>query len=185
MSRSSHACRPNITAGDCPICLGDLFSGREGATFLRCGHALHLNCARDFFRSSRADQLVCPLCKKSVEEPDDQGELRALIAAHIDAHPMPAEFRGMRARILCNDCLAHTHTHFRFDYNKCQAEGCGSYNTDVIERIVTEAGAEAEAEAPSAAAAAAADDDDEEDEDMDDEEDEEDEEEGGGDEAQQ
>jgi len=148
------------------------------------------------FRSSRADQLVCPLCKKSVEEADDQGELRALIAAHIDAHPMPAEFRGMRARILCNDCLAHTHTHFRFDYNKCQAEGCGSYNTDVIERIVTEAGAEADREAdpeaPPAAAHAAADDDDEEeeeDEDMDDEDEEEEDEEeeagGRGHEAQQ
>jgi hypothetical protein len=141
---------------------------------------------------------VCPLCKKSVEEADDQGELRALIAAHIDAHPMPAEFRGMRARILCNDCLAHTHTHFRFDYNKCQAEGCGSYNTDVIERIGTEAGLgaeadrEAEPEAPSGSAAAAAEDDDEEeDEDMDDEDDEDEEEdeeeddEAGGHEAQQ
>jgi len=113
-----------------------------------------LQCADEFFRSTRGDQLVCPLCKKSVEAPSEQEGMRALIAAHVDAHPMPEEFRGMRARILCNDCLAHTVTDFRFDYNMCQADGCGSYNTDVIDRLAPEEGAPGAAGASAAAPAA-------------------------------
>ena len=93
-SRRDHKCFANVTKRDCPVCLSDLHSGREAASFLKCGHALHVGCLRQLYA---AHSTVCPLCKKSLYEADDA--VTAQYDAIVAATPMPGEYASWRATV--------------------------------------------------------------------------------------
>ena len=63
-----------------------------------------------------------PICKKSLVTMS-AGEVRRL-DAYIRMNPMPAEYQGWTATILCNDCLKHSEAPWHFAYHKARACRC-------------------------------------------------------------
>ena len=61
-----HACIKDNLKRECAICMEDMHSSRDGAMFLRCGHAMHSKCQMQYLFKGN---IACPLCKKSVVDP--------------------------------------------------------------------------------------------------------------------
>jgi len=120
-SAKSHRCMEHSLESDCPVCGEYLFTSTNPIKFLRCGHLMHASC----YRRYAAADYRCPLCKKSL------ADMSAYFAARLRDEPMPPEYRGIPARIFCNDCSARSLVEFHFLYNKCPQ--CGSYNTEVLQ----------------------------------------------------
>jgi len=70
---------------------------------------------------------TCPVCKKSILE--DRFRDRE-IASYLRHNPMPDEYKGYTATILCNDCVRYSNTPWHFMFHQCSL--CGSYNTDLV-----------------------------------------------------
>ena len=82
---------------DCPVCLEDMQTARQGVSLLRCGHAMHRNCFMQYMET----QIGCPLCKKSMVDPK-------LFEEHYDTQlalmEMPEDYKNTFMVVACNDC---------------------------------------------------------------------------------
>ncbi|EFN57272.1 hypothetical protein CHLNCDRAFT_21534, partial [Chlorella variabilis] len=121
--KGNHQCVERAMHQNCPICFEFLFESVDPTTVLRCGHTIHTQCVR-LEASHNAVCPSCPICKKSL---GDYGAHWRDIDARIALLPVPPEYRGWRADILCNDCSQSSSVSFHLLGLKCPA--CGSYNT--------------------------------------------------------
>ncbi|CAM9921763.1 unnamed protein product, partial [Phaeothamnion confervicola] len=131
---ADHKCITHSLESDCPICGVSMFTSTEPVKGLQCGHFLHLDCYREYifradhFQHGQAFWYRCPICLKSME---DMTEYFSQLDAVVASQPMPAEYAGWTATVLCHDCEAYTLVPYHFCYHKCGNAACSSYNTRV------------------------------------------------------
>lgn len=118
--QSSHKCIERSTDCDCPICGEYMFTSPKPVVFMSCGHSIHKKCYDQHMKVS----YKCPICNKSLANMETQ--FRNLDVA-IQSQPMPPEFRGTRATVLCNDCSGRSTVAYHWLGLKCSI--CRSYNT--------------------------------------------------------
>jgi RING finger and CHY zinc finger domain-containing protein 1 len=123
----SHKCFYNSFELDCPICNDNLKNSIKPVVSLKCGHGIHQECLR---KNITSGNLNCPLCKMSVS---DMNLVWNDLDDQIRLQPMPLQYRGYSANILCNDCLKTSINKYHFLGVKCKE--CGSYNTQMNELI--------------------------------------------------
>lgn len=118
--RDNHVCVENSMKSHCPVCYEYLFDSMKGTTILKCGHTIHMDCAKEM---ADQNQYRCPICSKTfMEKSEDWRMLDAEIAATV----MPKEYQ-YKVTILCNDCNKAGHVPFHIFGLKCSE--CRSYNT--------------------------------------------------------
>lgn len=118
--RDNHVCMENSMKRHCPVCYEYLFDSMKGTTILKCGHTIHMDCAKEM---ADQNQYRCPICSKTVmEKSEDWRMLDAEIAETV----MPKEYQ-YKVTILCNDCNKAGHVPFHIFGLKCSE--CCSYNT--------------------------------------------------------
>ena len=105
--------------------MDDMQNSTLSASFLRCGHAMHTKCLNTYLR---ANNIACPMCKKSVIDPK---MFEAQMDMHLASMQMPEEYKDTMMRVLCNDCLQKSKVKFHIGGGKCS--NCCSYNTTRIE----------------------------------------------------
>lgn len=131
-SKDSHKCLAKSLDADCPICSQYLFTSTQPVVYMICGHTMHSHCFDTYTRK----YYSCPVCKRALTDMSGYyRQIDAIMEQNDGANRMPAEFANRRSRILCNDCSQYSETKFDFVYHKCQIEGCGSYNTQVLEHF--------------------------------------------------
>ena len=64
-SKENHKCVKARLKQDCTICMMDMQNSIKEISFMRCGHAIHSSCFKEYCKSS----IACPLCKKSLCDP--------------------------------------------------------------------------------------------------------------------
>ena len=109
---------------DCAVCMTSMQNSRVDISFMRCGHAMHLNCLKEYCKTS----IACPFCRKSLCDPklfesDMDNQLACM--------PMPEEYADKTMVVACHDCMFKSKVKFHILGGKC--EQCGSYNTARIE----------------------------------------------------
>ena len=107
----------NALRSDCPICMEDLFTSRASAMTMPCGHGIHFACFEQLCKSSSR----CPLCSQSLFARQDLAEWTAALDVEIANTPMPEEYRDLRVKIMCNDCLHESETPWHIFGLKCRA----------------------------------------------------------------
>ena len=122
--RNNHVCIERAMHQNCPVCFEFLFESVDPTTVLRCGHTIHSQCLRDLERNTASICPSCPICKKSL---GDYTRYWEAIDREVAGTPVPAEYRGWQANVLCNDCSASSTMPFSLIAHKCSE--CGSYNT--------------------------------------------------------
>ncbi|KAJ3561462.1 hypothetical protein NPX13_g8936 [Xylaria arbuscula] len=88
------------------------------------------NIHRDCLDAHQKTSYKCPICNKSLANMESQ--FRSLDLS-IQAQPMPEEFSGARAIVLCHDCSAKSSTLYHWLGLKCGV--CQSYNTAQLQVI--------------------------------------------------
>lgn len=121
----THKCIERSLESNCPICHEFMFTSIAPVIFMTCGHAMHSDC----FNRYIATNYTCPVCLKSIIDTTEHFEM---FDSYVRQMEIPEEYRGMRAKLLCNDCLQQSESDFHFYYHKCAA--CNSFNTSVIHR---------------------------------------------------
>jgi RING finger/CHY zinc finger protein 1 len=76
----------------------------------------------------RANNIGCPLCKKSIIDPT---RIEAQMDNEHARTPMPEEYKDVKMEVMCNDCLTKSVIPFHILPGKCL--GCKSYNTTRVE----------------------------------------------------
>lgn len=99
--KNNHQCVERAMHQNCPICFEFLFESVDPTTVLRCGHTIHTQCVRELEANPNAVCPTCPICKKSL---GDYSRHWAELDRQVRALPVPPEYQGWRADILCNDC---------------------------------------------------------------------------------
>ncbi|KAL4441825.1 hypothetical protein ABPG77_003741 [Micractinium sp. CCAP 211/92] len=122
--KNNHQCVERAMHQNCPICFEFLFESVDPTTVLRCGHTIHTQCVRELEANPNAVCPTCPICKKSL---GDYSRHWAELDRQVRALPVPPEYQGWRADILCNDCSHSSTVAFHLLGLKCSS--CGSYNT--------------------------------------------------------
>eukprot|EP01064_Diplonema_japonicum_P010384 TRINITY_DN17640_c0_g2_i1.p1 TRINITY_DN17640_c0_g2~~TRINITY_DN17640_c0_g2_i1.p1 ORF type:complete len:388 (+),score=32.37 TRINITY_DN17640_c0_g2_i1:65-1228(+) len=118
---SDHECIQSGSNTHCPVCLEDRHNSTRISAYLNCGHFMHVDCKREFLRSR---QFACPICKKTISN-----EIFATIAAEVQLNKMPAEYDGVKAEVICNDCLEKNMVPYHFVAMRCPC--CDSFNTTI------------------------------------------------------
>lgn len=131
-ARGAHKCAENSFHAWCPCCMEDMFSSREPAYFMKCGHAMHDACYQKYIES----HFRCPLCQKTINSMHN--EFRALdeVVQRERNNMTPAE-RRRTVRVFCQDCEKTSSAPYHFQYFRCQSSlvsgrKCNSYNTRVV-----------------------------------------------------
>ncbi|CAH0774724.1 unnamed protein product [Bemisia tabaci] len=119
--KDSHKCIENVSRGDCPVCMEDLHTSRQGLLVPSCGHIIHKKCQKDMFE---AGFYNCPLCLITIP---DMSQYWAELDARIAEAPMPKKYKDKKVDILCRDCHKNSTAPFHVYGLKCSH--CGSYNT--------------------------------------------------------
>jgi RING finger/CHY zinc finger protein 1 len=122
-NKETHHCLPDILNNNCPFCLDDMFSSRDAAVSLKCGHYMHSECHKTFIETPRNGIIKCPVCNKSCF---DMTKYWEYLDNEILNTPMPEETK-FPIKIICCDCNKETDTVFHVVGLKCGQ--CGSYNT--------------------------------------------------------
>ena len=99
--RNNHVCVERAMHQNCPVCFEFLFESVDPTTVLRCGHTIHSQCLADLERNTSAICPCCPICKKSL---GDYSRYWRALDSEVAASPVPEEYQGWEATILCNDC---------------------------------------------------------------------------------
>ena len=120
--KDNHVCIKGKLKQSCVICLDDcdMQTSRQPVSVIRCGHAMHSSCLDEFIKHS----LACPLCKKSVLDPD---LIEKQFDEEIAKNPVSDELKDHQLSILCNDCLKESTVNFHPVGLKCLH--CRSFNT--------------------------------------------------------
>ncbi|KAK5631254.1 hypothetical protein RRF57_006968 [Xylaria bambusicola] len=139
--------KPCYHCSDCGICRIGRGIGKD---FYHCKTAIALYVAITCSRLLSAVDIAytetcldehqktsykCPICNKSLANMESQ--FRNLDLS-IQAQPMPTEFSGARAIVLCHDCSAKSSTMYHWLGLKCGV--CQSYNTAQLQIIGLDAG---------------------------------------------
>lgn len=122
-SVAAHPCREASLDANCPICTYYLATSTEPVVFMRCGHAIHVEC----FNQHTARAYTCPICNKSLT---DMKEWYRALDERIEQDIIPPEYQNRVSRILCHDCNQKSDVPFHFVYHRCAH--CEGYNTRVI-----------------------------------------------------
>ncbi|KAL4558839.1 hypothetical protein LXL04_037042 [Taraxacum kok-saghyz] len=85
--RDIHACLENSTKNHCPICYEFIFDSTKGATIIKCGHTMHLDCYEEMIIKN---QYRCPICSKSM---CNMSRTWQRLDQEIEATAMPEEYR--------------------------------------------------------------------------------------------
>jgi RING finger/CHY zinc finger protein 1 len=130
---NSHTCVERSLHQNCPVCFEYQFDSIHPNTVLNCGHAIHEHCLTELLSEENATGIAptCPICKKSISDYSSYWEL---LDREIELHPVPEEYKGWRADIMCNDCsLPSQGIPFHLIGLKCTH--CGSYNTQRVSLV--------------------------------------------------
>lgn len=120
--KNSHKC-VDIKDAQCPICIDNLFESRTSITIMKCGHYMHKECLMSYLKTN----YICPICSMSII---DTEYIYKMLETEVALTPMPDEYKDLKVKILCNDCLQKSETNFHIVALKCQL--CSSYNTRQI-----------------------------------------------------
>ncbi|GMG98778.1 hypothetical protein Nepgr_000618 [Nepenthes gracilis] len=123
--KGAHHCVEKAMHHNCPVCFEYLFDTMKDITVLRCGHTIHLECAKDMELHFR---YTCPICSKSV---CDMSSVWEKLDQEVASMPMPEIYQNKMVWILCNDCGVTSEVHFHIVAHKCTS--CNSYNTRQIQ----------------------------------------------------
>lgn len=125
--KDSHPCRPRALDSTCPVCMDELSHSVEQVVFMRCGHAIHEPCFRDYTKT----KYTCPICFKCFTDMSNWYKaLDEYLEKERKEHPLSREMAARRSEVYCNDCEKKSITPWHYQHHKCQP--CGSYNTSVI-----------------------------------------------------
>ena len=64
--KDNHKCVKDKLKQDCAVCMENMHNSTLKIDILKCGHAMHSNCFKQYWQSN---QIACPLCKKSIIDP--------------------------------------------------------------------------------------------------------------------
>lgn len=120
-----HVCLENGLDSDCPICAEHMFTSVKPVCILKCGHYMHLECLDEY----TTREFRCPICKKSL---GDMSSRWRQIDEYMEENPMPEEYAGKEAEVLCYDCGQYSTVPYHFMYHRCGSGTCGSYNTTQV-----------------------------------------------------
>lgn len=124
--KDNHPCRERSLDSNCPICTHHLATSTDQVVFLNCGHSMHVECLNQHAQTS----YTCPICHKCLTDMSDwYKQLDEQLAQEV----MPSEYANRVSRVLCYDCDQRSVVPFHFVYHKCGHDGCGAYNTRVLE----------------------------------------------------
>lgn len=118
--KGTHRCLEKAMHHNCPVCCEYLFDTTKEVSVLPCGHAMHLECAKQMEQHYR---YACPICLKST---CDMSNVWRKFDEEVASTPLPEECQRM-VRILCNDCEATSEVQYHVLAHKCP--NCCSYNT--------------------------------------------------------
>ena len=122
-----HKCIENNFDQDCPICGDFLFTSRDAASLMPCGHSIHYSCLVELSKHS----YQCPICLKSL---GDMKTYYKRIEKHLEeenlSKSLPPQLKDKINDIFCNDCEKKSKARFHYIYHKC--EHCSSFNTTVL-----------------------------------------------------
>jgi RING finger/CHY zinc finger protein 1 len=121
--KDNHRCIERLLDCNCPICGEYLFTSRDSVGFMACGHPIHLQCIIQHASKS----YRCPICFQTIA---DTTLLFQRMDEALKQQPMPPEFAGFTAQVLCNDCHKESRVPYHFLYHKCL--NCRSFNTRVL-----------------------------------------------------
>jgi RING finger/CHY zinc finger protein 1 len=65
--KDNHECKEGRFKMDCPICQTDMHNSVLSSTILKCGHAMHSKCAKEYINTN----IACPICKKSIVDMEE------------------------------------------------------------------------------------------------------------------
>lgn len=125
--KDSHPCIPQASEASCPVCMDGLSHSLTQVIFMRCGHAIHESCFREYTKN----KYTCPICWKSLT--DMSRWIKALdeyLERERELHPLSKELAARQSDVHCNDCLKRSTVPWHYQHHKCQ--NCGSYNTRVV-----------------------------------------------------
>lgn len=123
--KGKHVCVERALHQNCPVCFEYQFESVEPNTVLKCGHTIHAHCLEELERSTANICPCCPICKKSL---GDYSSYWAALDREIENNPVPEEYAGWEADIMCNDCSTKS-TQVPFHLIGLKCSSCGSYNT--------------------------------------------------------
>ena len=121
----NHTCVERNLKQNCPVCFEYQFDSIHPNTVLSCGHTIHVHCLQELEEKSAGIVPCCPICKRSI---GDYQNYWRLLDSEIERTPVPEEYQGWRADIVCNDCSQAT-TGIPFHLIGLKCGHCGSYNT--------------------------------------------------------
>lgn len=119
----SHTCIEGMMESNCPICQEWLATSRDPIGWMKCGHAIHVECGRRYSEMN----YTCPICSRTIS---DTSELFSQMEQYVNSIVIPSEFQGMLADIICRDCQGQTTTTFHVVYHQCTL--CQSFNTRIL-----------------------------------------------------
>jgi zinc finger-like protein len=130
-SSAVHQCPPERVNERCPMCLEQMRSSRTPTVITNCGHQMHQAC---YMRCLDYSNIGCPICRKSLLRWTPQ--LLRYYRSNLAVNPMPDEYSGYTAEILCNDCEHHSVVPYHFVWMQCPQRPCVSFNTSIVKVIV-------------------------------------------------
>ncbi|CAH1772445.1 unnamed protein product [Owenia fusiformis] len=120
-SQEQHKCIEKVSRTNCPVCMEDLHTSRDGSTIPPCGHLIHGTCYKQMLSKGH---FACPMCGEAMVEMDN---IWKRLDEEVANTQMPEEYRDTIINSLCKDCHKTSKTKFHVLGQKCQH--CGSYNT--------------------------------------------------------
>ena len=94
VTTDQHNCFQNSFQAECVICGDELFDSVMGSSLLKCGHAMHQECLKEYVQHD----YKCPICKKSVA---DMTEAWNRIRTQLQENQNPVA--AHEVRVLCHD----------------------------------------------------------------------------------
>jgi RING finger and CHY zinc finger domain-containing protein 1 len=121
-----HPCVKKLLSRDekCPVCLESSFHSKKTTHVMNCGHQIHSEC---FNENLKKNIYQCPICKKSAI---DMTNTWQRIKIEKNNTPMPDEYKDMKVKVACFDCLKESETEFHIVGLECKH--CGSFNTQKL-----------------------------------------------------
>ena len=126
----NHNCKAGKYNSKCPVCQEDLFSSREAAHEMPCGHAIHWHC----FKELTSFDTRCPVCKKTAETPEQMASTWSALAMGIALQPVPRDMARV-VNIICNDCGERDYER-RWHFLGVRCMHCLSFNTNIDQIIL-------------------------------------------------
>ncbi len=125
--KNHKCCKKSLSkCEDCSICRENLYSSTEKIYVNPCGHYYHNRCLEKYIENcgERAIVPTCPLCKKSIYEPE---KIESIFDRFSSSILLSEECKKRCQSIKCIDCEKVGDVQYHPIYRKCLE--CHSYNT--------------------------------------------------------